>query len=108
MAEQALPPIEIEVVFAGPDAQWLHRIHVEVGSTAAEAVVAAGLAAHWNPQAEVRLPLACFGRLIAADYRVQAGDRVEILRALDADPKDQRHLRVKAARKARRRAASAA
>ncbi len=100
------PMIEVEVVFAGVETQQLQHLSLPAGSTAADAIAAAGLLHAWQPDAETRAPLGRFGRLIAADTVLMAGDRVEILRPLLADPKDQRHQRVKAARRARRRATS--
>lgn len=94
-------PLEVEVVYALPQRQQLLTLRVPPGCTAAEAIAASGL---------VDLPvqpwmLACFGRRIAADTPLREGDRVEVLRSLDADPKDQRRQRVRLAARARRRSA---
>lgn len=96
---------EVEVVFALLHAQHLRRVKVAEGCTAAEAIASAGLTAEWQGESGEPLPLACFGRLITADSVLVTGDRVEILRPLHADPKDQRRQRVKAASRARRQTA---
>lgn len=95
------PQLEVEVVYAQPERQQLLRLRVLPGCTAAEAVAASGLldlpAKPWM--------LACFGRRIAEDTQLRESDRVEVLRPLTADPKDQRHQRVRLAARARRRSA---
>ena len=87
--------IEVEVVFALPAAQQLLRIRVLKGCKAAEAVGHAGLMQQWCANPNEPLPLARFGRLIAPETVLADGDRVEILRPLVADPKDQRRQRVR-------------
>jgi putative ubiquitin-RnfH superfamily antitoxin RatB of RatAB toxin-antitoxin module len=37
-----------------------------------------------------RCPLGVFGRVVADDYGVQAGDRVEIYRPLEREPREAR------------------
>lgn len=106
MADPMRLHFEVEVVFGSPEIQALRRVTVAPGCTAAEAIQASGLAGHWLNPAGAPLPLSRFGRLIPPEQRLIEGDRVEILRPLCADPKDQRHERVRAVRRARSRAAS--
>lgn len=105
MSEPAAENLRIEVVHALPDRQISRVLQVSAGCTAGQAVQQAGLEHLWRPAGEPELPLACFGRLINAESLLATGDRVEILRALLADPKDQRRLRADTARRARRRLA---
>lgn len=100
-----LPLINVEVVFASPEQQLLKAVRVADGCTAAAAIEAAGMHSLWQSASGQQLPLARFGRLISGAQALGEGDRVEILRPLLADPKDQRHQRVRAAKRARRRAA---
>ena len=106
MAEDAMARMSIEVVFALPDSQRLKSVLLPAGASAAEAIHAAGLSAEWRDEQGTPRPLARFGRLIAADTLLMGGDRVEILRPLLADPKDQRRDRVRATKKASARARS--
>ena len=105
MSEPAAASFCIEVIHALPDRQICQVLQVAAGCTAGQAVQLAGLENLWRPAGEPALPLACFGRLISADSLLADGDRVEILRPLLADPKDQRRLRADTARRARRRLA---
>ncbi len=106
MADTTMPQFDVEVVFASPEVQALRRFTVQQGCTAAEAIRASGLCDYWLNASGAPCPLSRFGRLIAPEQLLIAGDRVEILRPLCADPKDQRHERVRAVRGARSRAVS--
>lgn len=105
MSEPAAANLRIEVVHALPDRQIRQVLQMPAGCTAGQAVQQAGLECLWRPAGKPELPLACFGRLIKAESLLVDGDRVEILRPLLADPKDQRRLRADTARRARRRLA---
>nr|WP_251044518.1 MULTISPECIES: RnfH family protein [unclassified Lysobacter] len=59
------------------------------GATLAEAVAAAG----FQDDAQIA-GYAVFGVRAAADTRLRDGDRVELLRALQIDPKDARRRRA--------------
>lgn len=99
------PLINVEVVFASPEQQQLKAVRVAEGCTAAAAIETAGMRSLWQSASGELLPLARFGRLISSEQVLGEGDRVEILRPLLTDPKDQRHQRVRAAKRARRRLA---
>jgi len=98
-----MPPFEVEVVSATAGSQQLIRILVSEGCSAAQAIAMAGLTADWRDRGGDAAPLARFGRLITPETVLAAGDRVEILRPLQTDPKDQRRQRARAASRARRR-----
>lgn len=93
---------EVEVVFAEAKRQDLRRVRVTEGCTAQQAIEQSGLSQAWLETGEGPRPLARFGRLIAPDTLLSAGDRVEILRPLLADPKDQRRQRAKRSARLRR------
>lgn len=93
--------IEIEVAWAEPRRQWLRSLSVVVGTTARQAVEQSGIEQDW-PEVDVRTaPLGVFsrrldGRLASAaeEYELQSGDRVEIYRPLEIDPKQARRRRA--------------
>ncbi|TFY87271.1 RnfH family protein [Pseudomonas kairouanensis] len=96
--------VEIEVVYAAVDRQALLAVAVPEGTSLRAAVQASGIAATFPELDLASCPLGIFGRVVAqADVRaVQAGDRIEIYRALLADPKEARRLRAAKAALARR------
>lgn len=103
MSDRAAACIVVEVIYALATHQSVQRLEVKEGCTAGEAVRLAGLEALWQPEGGSPRALACFGRLLAPETPLMTGDRVEILRPLHADPKDQRRQRADRARRSRRR-----
>jgi putative ubiquitin-RnfH superfamily antitoxin RatB of RatAB toxin-antitoxin module len=86
--------IEVELVQAWPDRCESRRLRLPDGATVAEALERAreqGFAA-----AATAAPgmLAVFGRLVAPATRLRDGDRIELLRPLQADPKERRRERA--------------
>jgi len=89
--------LSVEVVYALRDRQVLLTLEVEEGTTARQAVERSGVLRRFPEIDLARAGLGIFGRVISPDTPLRDGDRVEIYRALVADPKDAR--REKAARR---------
>ena len=94
--------MRVEVVYALAHVQDLVVLELTEGAAARQAIAASGLLAR-HGLAAARLRLAIFGKRIAPEQRLRAGDRVEILRPLAADPNDARRAR---ARRSRRRSSA--
>ncbi len=87
--------MRVEVAYARPDRQRLVTVELAAGATARDAVRASGLAAEF-PEIDVeRVPLGVFGRACADESVLRAGDRVEIYRPLQVDPKEARRRRAR-------------
>lgn len=101
------PGVLVEVVYALADEQALLELELPAGSTMREAVLRSGLDARFPGLDLATVPLGIFGKAVSRpEARVlEAGDRVEIYRPLQADPKEVRKRR--AARAAEARAAQA-
>jgi uncharacterized protein len=86
--------VKIELLRAWP--RRFERIELELpeGARVCEAVMAAG----WGDDTEV-VAYAVFGQRVEADAELRDGDRIELLRPLQADPKDARRQRVEEKRK---------
>jgi len=86
--------IEVELVRALPQGRESLRVKVPEGSSVGEAL-AQGAALGFTPatQADANC-LAVFGRTATLGTRLHAGDRIEILRPLLADPKQRRRERA--------------
>jgi uncharacterized protein len=95
--------LRIEVVYALPQRAIEVVLHLSVGATVADALAAATTA---EPELrEIDLAAAAlgiFGVVVARGHVLEQGDRIEIYRALAADPKAARRARVKEARARRR------
>ncbi|MCE3285706.1 MAG: rnfH Ubiquitin family protein [Steroidobacteraceae bacterium] len=99
-------PTQVEVVYALPDRQRVVTLDLPVeGLTAAQAVERSGLLREFPQIAQQPLVLGIFGAVCAPDHALRAGDRVEILRPLQHDPRDVRRARAAASspRRMRRR-----
>ena len=91
--------LRIEVVYALPDVQHVLVVGLAPGSTVADALEASSICAH-HPEIDLsRQVVGIFGRRVRMNQRLCQDDRVEIYRALIADPKS---LRCRRAAKRRR------
>lgn len=81
--------LRVEVAYAERDRQTLLALTVPSGTTAAQAVRLSGIRER-HPGIAADTTLGVFGRAVAADHVLADGDRVELYRALPADPKDTR------------------
>ncbi len=91
--------IDVEVVYALPERQWLMSLQVSKGCTAREAVQLAEFPPIDTPDHEpafdpATVPLGVFGERVDDDYVLQPGDRVELYRPLLLDPMEARRRRA--------------
>ena len=92
MAEGEL--IDIEVAYAKPDRQVIVRLRVAAGVSVREAVRQSGLLQRF-PGIDLRNDaIGLFGNPVSPGARLAQGDRVEIYRPLQVDPKEARRLRA--------------
>jgi hypothetical protein len=82
--------IEVEVVYALAERQALVVITVPSGATVGEAVERSGIAKQFPEQDLSACTLGIWGRLAASDQLLQDGDRIEIYRPLNIDPREAR------------------
>ncbi|MBH1430706.1 RnfH family protein [Stenotrophomonas maltophilia] len=82
--------IEVEVVLAWPQQVLSRRLQLEEGATVADAIAAAALEGSAGCPA-----VAVHGVLARPQQALLDGDRVELLRPLLADPKDNRRRRAR-------------
>lgn len=91
-------PLHVEVVWATSEQQRLIQVELPPGGTAADAIRLSGLLDQCPEIDLAHSPIGIFGRLAELSTKLAPGDRVEIYRALLADPKEARRARVQAAR----------
>jgi len=82
--------IAIEVACALPDRQVVLPLEVPAGCTAGDALAQSGIFALQPALDPSRCGIGIFGREVASDWILQAGDRVEVLRPLLEDPRERR------------------
>lgn len=90
--------IRVEVVLAWPRRHESRRVELPTGATVEQAVAASGF-----DQATLACVtgMAIHGEHVSADTPVRDGDRVELLRPLQADPKEARRKRAELQRQRR-------
>ena len=77
----------VEVAYATPGKQLIVTVEMPAGATAAEAVRLSGIEEHFPNIDLENDPLGIFGRKVKRNRELRPGDRVEIYRPLEADPK---------------------
>ena len=94
--------IHVEVAYALPRQQWVLKVKVPEGTTLSQAIEASGIA--WRvPQVQLEgASFGVFGEVRPPEHVLREGDRVEIYRPLQADPKEVRRERAAAQPRKRR------
>lgn len=88
--------MQVEVVYATAEQQWLLTVEVAPGTTLREAVRMSGIAGQVPGLDIEACPLGIFGKVVAdsAQQVVAEGDRIELYRPLLVDPKEIRKQRA--------------
>jgi hypothetical protein len=86
--------IDIEVAYAEADRQVILPLHVPVGTGAREAVRRSGLLEQFPHIALNTIDVGVFGVRVAPCAPLSPGDRVEVYRPLQVDPKQARRDRA--------------
>ena len=84
------PRLSVEVVYATPDRQVLRLVEARPGITAYDAVRMADFGKEFPKFRPENLDIAIWGRKVMAETLVRDGDRVEVLRPLEIDPREAR------------------
>ena len=84
----------IEVAYATPDKQVILECYIDNGTSPRDAVRQSGIDLHFPEIDLENCDIGVFGKVIAADYELHDGDRIEIYRPLIADPKEIRRQRA--------------
>lgn len=87
--------MRIEVVYALPQRVWRRYVEAAPGMTAGEILQRSGLLAVTG---EADVQLGVFGRKVKRNHVMQRGERLELYRPLQADPKQRRRRRAQGKR----------
>ncbi|HEY1076098.1 MAG TPA: RnfH family protein [Fontimonas sp.] len=93
-------PIRLEVIYALAHEQHALPLTVPAGTTVREAIERSGVLQHHPDIDLTRNKVGRWNRVVALDDAVADGDRIEIYRALQVDPKESRRARAAKTRKA--------
>jgi len=95
---EASATVRVSVCYARPDAVFLKEVVVPEGTTIVGAIQSSGLIEAHREMDPTTMRVGIYGKLKTLDTVVRQGDRVEIYRALTADPKTARRKRVQKTR----------
>lgn len=96
--------VTVEVVYATPEVQAIETVRLPAGATVARAITVSGLLDRF-PEIDLRRQaVGIHGARVRLTDVVAVNDRVEIYRALRADPKEMRRERANARRRCSERA----
>lgn len=86
--------MRVQVAIALPSLQEVLELDLPVGATVADAIAAARLAERHPGVDFAAMRAGIWSREVDASHRLREGDRVELYRALRADPKEMRRRRA--------------
>ncbi|MBY4897974.1 RnfH family protein [Cupriavidus sp. AU9028] len=99
-AEQGGARVHATVCYALPGEAFLRQVEVDAGATIGAALTASGLLQAHPEVDPASARVGIFGKLKTLDTVVREGDRIEVYRPLQADPKTARRRRVQRTREA--------
>ncbi|RIY41820.1 RnfH family protein [Neopusillimonas maritima] len=86
--------IHVEVVFAQPDTIWRKTLQVPIGTTARQALDQSGFDQAFPKGVRQVGAMGVYGQHCQDDYILADGDRLELYRPLQFDPKESRRRRA--------------
>jgi putative ubiquitin-RnfH superfamily antitoxin RatB of RatAB toxin-antitoxin module len=87
--------LRVEVAYGTPARQLICAVRVAPGTTVEQAIRASGVLEEFPDIDLARNAIGVYGERVTLADRVRDGDRVEIYRALLADPKEARRQRAR-------------
>ena len=88
-------PLKVQVCYALPDDSFIAELSLAEGATLEQAVRESGVLQRYPAIDLGTQKLGIFGKVKPAETVLRDGDRVEIYRPLQADPKETRRRRAK-------------
>jgi len=87
--------LSVELVLATPEEQVLMAVTVDEGASVADVIAASAIQSRF-PSLEIdRMPAGIGGKPVSKDSIVRQGDRVELYRPLEIDPREARRQRAR-------------
>ncbi len=86
--------LNITVAYSCPEWAGERLVQVAIGATISDAIMASAIAEHIQNFSMSNIACGVWGKARAINFVLREGDRVEIYRPLQADPKDARRAKV--------------
>lgn len=90
--------IDVTVCYALPERQWLELVQLPVGATVKDAIVQSRITEKIKDLEFNDSDIGVYGKRVSMEQVLADGDRVEIYRPLQMDPKEIRRMRAEAAK----------
>lgn len=87
--------VTVELVYIEPDRQYILKLDLPKGSDIEQAIRRSGVLSRFHEIDLTVNKVGIFSKIQELDYVLQPGDRVEIYRPLQIDPKEARRQREK-------------
>lgn len=88
--------LAVEVVLATAERQVLLALVVDDGATVADVISQSGIESRFPDLAVDEMPVGIWGKLASRQTAVRQGDRIELYRPLEIDPREARRQRARA------------
>ena len=89
-------PIAVELVLATVEEQLLLSLNVNAAATVADVIEESGVESRFPGLDVDEMPVGIWGRLVSRESVVRPGDRIELYRPLEMDPREARRQRARA------------
>jgi putative ubiquitin-RnfH superfamily antitoxin RatB of RatAB toxin-antitoxin module len=86
--------IDVQVCYAPPNNSMTLSLQVSVPTNVGQAIAISGILSHFPEIDLTKSRVGIFGKISTLDVNLRQGDRVEIYRALVADPMEARRRRA--------------
>ena len=86
--------MQVEVAFALPDRQWLETVTVPDDAVVADALRLCGIEERFPEVSFDELQAGIWGKPVERMHALRQGDRVEVYRPLEMDPREARRLKA--------------
>ena len=94
MNADARGTVDVEIAFALPDEQLVVKVTLARGASVADALRASGLAEHFPDFDFDAADVGIWGHVVQRDRLIRDGDRIEVYRPLERDPREARRQRA--------------
>lgn len=88
--------LTVELALAMPDRQVLLAVDVDAGANVADVIAMSGIESRFPALAVDEMPVGIWGKRVARETAVRQGDRIELYRPLEIDPREARRQRARA------------
>ena len=86
----------VELVLATAETQVLLALEVNEGATVGDVISESGIESHFPALDIAEMPVGIWGKRVSRESAVRDGDRIELYRPLEIDPREARRQRARA------------